>query len=152
MSIRSHGSGRLYDAADDPGEMAPDALRRAYEAQLRAVVDSVGAGTAAAESGVGTGRIEALEAGPVPDLPVEDAAAILALDDDRPDAESVVLELRDHLLMAMTTGVVDVDTLAANVDLDLSGQEVQQALEGRTAMTLDQLAAIHAFLAARNEG
>jgi len=141
----------LYDAADDPGELAPDALRRAYEAQLRAVVESVGAGAAAA-SGVDAGRIEALDDGPVPDLPVEDAAAILALDDDRPDAESIVLELRDHLLMAMTTGVVDVDTLAANVDLDLSGQEVQQALEGRTAMTLDQLAAIHAFLAARNGG
>jgi hypothetical protein len=53
--------------------------------------------------------------------------------------------------MAMTTGVVDVDTLAANVDLDLSGQEVQQALEGRAEMTLEQLAAIHQFLAARND-
>ena len=142
----------LYDAADDPGAMTPDALRRAYETQLRTVVESVGAGTAAAESGVDAGRIETLEDGPAPELPVQDAAAILALDDSRPDAESIVLELRDHLLMAMTTGVVDVDTLAANVDLDLSGQEVQQALEGRTAMTLEQLAAIHGFLAARNDG
>ena len=141
----------LYDAADAPEEMTPDALRRAYEAQLRTVVEPLDAGTAAVESGVDADRIGALEDGPVPDLSVEDAAAILALDDDRPDAESIVLELRDHLLMAMTTGVVDVDTLAANVDLDLSGQEVQQALEGRTAMTLGQLAAIHAFLAARND-
>jgi hypothetical protein len=142
----------LYDAADDPGAMTPDALRRAYETQLRTVIAAVGAGTAAAESGIDAERIEALEDGPVPGLPVQDAAAILALDGDRPDAESIVLELRDHLLMAMTTGVVDVDTLAANVDLDLSGQEVQQALEGRTAMTLEQLAAIHGFLAARNDG
>jgi hypothetical protein len=142
----------LYDAADDPGAMTPDALRRAYETQLRSVVDAVGTATAAAESGVDAESIEALEDGPIPELSVRDAAAILALDDERPDADSIVLELRDHLLMAMTTGVVDVDTLAANVDLDLSGQEVQQALEGRTAMTLEQLAAIHGFLAARNDG
>lgn len=142
----------LYDAVDDPGERSPEAVREAYEAQLRGVVDAVGSETAAAESGVAPDRIGAIEDGSVPDLRVEDAAAILAVDDGRPDAESIVLELRDHLLMAMTTGVVDVDTLAANVDLDLSGQEVQQALEGRTEMTLEQLAAIHHFLAARNDG
>jgi hypothetical protein len=140
----------LYDAADDPGELSPEALREAYESQLRSVVDAVGAETAAAESGVDPDRIRAIEDGAVPDLRVEDAAAILAVDDGRPDAKSIVLELRDHLLMAMTTGVVDVDTLAANIDLDLSGQEVQQALEGRTEMTLEQLAALHRFLAARN--
>ena len=141
----------LYDAADDPGDVSPDELREAYETQLRNAITAVDAETAAAESGVDADRIRALEGGTVPDLGVEDAAALLALDDDRPDAESVVLELRDHLLMAMTTGVVDVDTLAANVDLDLSGQEVQQALEGRAEMTLEQLAAIHQFLAARND-
>ena len=141
----------LYDAVDDPGERSPEAVREAYEAQLRGVVDAVGAATAAAESGVDPDRIGAIEDGAVPDLRVEDAAAILAVDGDRPDAESIVLELRDHLLMAMTTGVVDVDTLAASVDLDLSGQEVQQALEGRAEMTLAQLAAIHQFLAARND-
>ena len=142
----------LYDAADDPGDVSPDELREAYETQLRNAITAVDAETAAAESGVDADRIRALEAGAVPGLSVEDAAALLALDDGRPDAESIVLELRDHLLMAMTTGVVDVDTLAANVDLDLSGQEVQQALEGRTEMTLAQLAAIHQFLAARNDG
>jgi len=141
----------LYDAADDPGGLTPEALRGAYETQLRGVIDTIGAETTAAESGVALDRIRAVRDGAVPDLSVEDAAAVLALDDDRPDAESIVLELRDHLLMAMTTGVVDVDTLAANVDLDLSGQEVQQALEGRTGMTLEQLAAIHQFLAARND-
>ena len=141
----------LYDAAEDPGDLSPDALREAYETQLRSATSAVDTETAAAESGVDADRIRAVEAGAVPGLSVEDAAALLALDDGRPDAESIVLELRDHLLMAMTTGVVDVDTLAANVDLDLSGQEVQQALEGRAEMTLAQLAAIHQFLAARND-
>ncbi|RLM94449.1 hypothetical protein D3D02_00220 [Halobellus sp. Atlit-38R] len=141
----------LYDAAEEPATLTPEALREAYEAQLRAVVTDVGVETAAADSGVDADTVEALADGTVPDLSVADAAAILALDEARPDAEAIVLELRDHLLMAMTTGVVDVDTIAANVDLGLSGQEVQQALEGRTTMTLEQLAAIQQFLAERNE-
>jgi hypothetical protein len=48
--------------------------------------------------------------------------------------------------MGMTTGVLDVDTIAAEIDVDLTGQEVQQALEGRTEMTLTELAAIHRFI------
>jgi hypothetical protein len=75
----------------------------------------------------------------------------LALSDDYPDSEAIVLELRDHLLLGMTTGVLDVDTVASNVELGLSGQEIQQALEGRNAMTLEQLAAIHRFIAERND-
>ncbi|RLM59614.1 hypothetical protein DVK02_02425 [Halobellus sp. Atlit-31R] len=141
----------LYDAATDPAALTPEALREAYEAQLRAVVTDTRAETAAEAASIDVDTAEALAAGPVPDLSVEDAAAVLALDEDRPDAEAIVLELRDHLLMAMTTGVVDVDTIAANVDLGLSGQEVQQALEGRTTMTLEQLAAIQQYLAARND-
>ena len=141
----------LYDAAEEPATLTPEALREAYEAQLRAVVTDVGVETVAAESGVDAETVEALAAGPTPELSVADAAAILALDEGRPDAEAIVLELRDHLLMAMTTGVVDVDTIAANVDLGLTGQEIQQALEGRTTMTLEQLAAIQQFLAERNE-
>jgi len=32
--------------------------------------------------------------------------------------------------MGMATAVLDVDTIAAAIDADLTGQEVQQALEG----------------------
>ncbi|MFB6089444.1 MAG: DUF5791 family protein [Halobellus sp.] len=141
----------LYDAVSDPAAHSTSALREAYEDQLRAVVDDVGAEAAAAESGVDPDVVESVVAGDGHDVRVEDAAALLALDEDRPDAETIVLELQDHLLMAMTTGVVDVDTVASNVDLDLSGQEVQQAIEGRTPMTLAQLAAIQRYLAERND-
>ncbi|QCC48351.1 DUF5791 family protein [Halobellus limi] len=141
----------LYDAADDPAGLTPTELREAYEAQLRAVVTDRGVEEVADDTGVDADVLEALVEGAVPQLRVADAASILALDGSRPDAESIVLELRDHLLMAMTTGVVDVDTIASNVDLDLSGQEIQQALEGRTAMTLGQLAAIQRYLAERND-
>jgi hypothetical protein len=150
----------LYDAADEPAALTPEALREAYEKQLRAALDGVDVETAAAESGVGADAIASIVEDGTDDetaasvaagLTVTDAAAILALDDDHPDAETIVLELRDHLLLAMTTGVVDVDAIASNVDLDLSGQEIQQVIEGRTSMTLDQLAAIQHYLAERND-
>ena len=51
---------------------------------------------------------------------------------------------------ASTDFLQAVDTIASNVDLDLSGQEIQQALEGRVPMTLAQLAAVHRFIDSRN--
>jgi len=140
----------LYDAADEPETLSPEQLRDAYERELRAVVDARGVETVAAETDVGAETIEALLDDGSPTLTLSEAAAILAVDDDAPDAGTIVQEVRDRLLMGMTTGVVDVDTIASNVDLDLSGQEVQQAIEGRIPMTLDELAAIHGYIAGRN--
>jgi hypothetical protein len=140
----------LHDAADDPGSLSPTALREAYEAELRAAVGERDAATVAAETDVDVADISRLLAGDgVPDLPVDDAAAVLAVDEDGPDAETVIALLRDHMMVAMATAVLDVDTVAATIDHDLTGQEVQQALEGRTTMTLAQLAAIQQFVAER---
>jgi hypothetical protein len=140
----------LYDAADEPETLSPRQLRDAYERELRAVIDVHGVETVAAEADVETETIDALLDGGSVTLTLSEAAAILAVDDDAPDADAIVQEIRDRLLMGMTTGVVDVDTIASNVDLDLSGQEVQQAIEGRIPMTLDELAAIHGYIAGRN--
>jgi hypothetical protein len=140
----------LYDAADEPETLSPEELRDAYERELRAVVDARGVETVAAEAGVEAETIAALLDGGSPTLTLSEAAAILAADEDAPDADAIVQEIRDRLLMGMTTGVVDVDTIASNVDLDLSGQEVQQAIEGRIPMTLAELAAIHGYIAGRN--
>ncbi|SFR37753.1 DUF5791 family protein [Halogeometricum limi] len=141
----------LYDAADDPATLSTTELRTAYETQIRTVVDEVGVQTAAADAGVDEAVVSTVADGDAPEMNVEDAAALLALSDDYPDREAIVLELRDHLLMGMTTGVLDVDTIASNVELDLSGQEIQQVLEGRSPMTLAQLAAIHRYIAERND-
>ena len=139
----------LHDAAEDVSDPTPSALRTAYEAALRSTVEAVGPGTVDAETDVEADRIEALAAGDSPGFTVEEAAAVLAADPEEPDAEAIVFELRDHLLMGMTTGVLDVDTIAATVEIDLTGQEIQQAIEGRTPMTLDQLAAIQSVIDGR---
>lgn len=140
----------LHDAADDPGSLSPTALREAYEAELRAAVDGADVETVAAGTGVDPATLSLLAAGEgVPDLSVDDAAAVLATREDTPDAETIIALLRDHMMVSMATAVVGVDAVAANIDHDLTGQEVQQALEGRTTMTLAQLASIQQFVAER---
>ncbi|MFB6155507.1 MAG: DUF5791 family protein [Haloferacaceae archaeon] len=139
----------LYDAVEDPGSHSADELLAAYATELRGVVDRLGVERTAAESGVDEATLRDLEDGDVPDLTLAAAAAILAADDETRRSDDVAAEVRDHLLLGMTTAVLDVDTIAANVDVDFDGKEVQQALEGRMPVTLSQLAALQAFVDGR---
>ncbi len=142
----------FHDAVEEPASLSPAELRAAYEAELRVAIEKNGLEAVAAAAGVDEATLAAVSDGDeAVELTLADAAAVVATRDDVRDAETVVLEVRDHLLMGMATGVLDVDTVAANVDLDLSGQEIQQAIEGRTPLTLAQLAAIHRFVASRND-
>ncbi len=140
----------LHDAADDPGSLSPTALREAYEAELRGAIEDADVEAVAAETGVDEATLSRLAGGEgVPELSVDDAAAVLATREDVRDAETVLALLQDHMMMSMAAAVVGVDAVAANIDHDLTGQEVQQALEGRTVMTLAQLASIQQFVAER---
>ncbi|MFB6080886.1 MAG: DUF5791 family protein [Haloferacaceae archaeon] len=141
----------LHDAVEDPAALTPAELREAYEAELRAAVDDAGVEATAAAAGVEAETLRTLADGPVPDLTLDRAAAILATREDVADAEAVAAEVRDHLLMGMVTGVVDVDTVASNVDCDLSGTEVRQALEGEMPLSLAHLAEIHRYVTGRND-
>ncbi|SEO42046.1 hypothetical protein SAMN04487948_102342 [Halogranum amylolyticum] len=141
----------LYDAADEPETLSTDELLTTYATELQAVVDDVGADTVVAETDLDRETVDAVVAGDVADLTLEEAAAVLAVSPNYPDQRGIVLEVRDHLLMGMTTAVLDVDTIAANIDVDLTGQEVQQAIEGRTPMTLTEFAAIHRLIAERKD-
>ena len=140
----------LYDAVDEPELASPESLLTAYYTQLRTVIDTVGVSVVANESGVSAETIDAISAGETPRVTTEDAAAILAVSDTHPETEAIVYELRDHLLMGMTTGILSVDAIAAKIEVDLTGQEVQQALEGRTEMTLEALAAIQHVIETAN--
>lgn len=141
----------LYDAADDPENLTPDELLATYATELRTVVDGLGVDTVVAETDLDPETVEAIAEGDVADLSLEEAAAVLALSETYPDQRGIVLEVRDHILMGMTTAVLDVDTIAANIDVDLTGQEVQQAIEGRSRLSLGEFAAIHGLIAERND-
>jgi hypothetical protein len=140
----------LHDAVDDPETKSPQQLRDAYDEELRAVVDARGIETVASAAGLSTETVAAVASAESPRMTLSEAAAVLATETEGRDADTIVREVRDYLLMGMTTGVLDVDTIASNVDLDLSGQEIQQAIEGRTRLMLDELAAIHSYVAGRN--
>ncbi len=130
----------LTDRTVDTEDLTPETLRERYERELAGIVEGSGVAEAAGRTGIGRERLEELVAGESPDLTTEEAAAILALSEGEPTAEIVEAEMQDRLLMGMTTAVLDVDTLAANLEIDLDGKEVQQKVEGRAPTSLGEYA------------
>lgn len=139
----------LYDAVDDAGNRSPSAIHGAYVAELAGVVEDLGVDAVEGGTGLDRRTVERLADGEAVDLTLEEAAEVLALADGAPETDDIAWEVRDHLLMGMTTGILDVDTVASELDTDLDGTEVQQVLEGRRQMTLSQLAALHGFIASK---
>jgi hypothetical protein len=142
----------IYDDIEESDATSPEALREEYVADLAAIVEARGVESVADETGVDPAVIEALadeETGVADELTLEDAAAVSALADDAPPADAIVAEIRDTLLMGMTTAVLDVDTIAAEIDADMDGKQVHQKVEGRSPMTLAEYATLHHFIASR---
>jgi len=128
------------------GEQTPAELRAAYDDRLAETIERVGVETVVAESGVDEAVVEALAAGDSPDLTLEAAAAILATDEGLPDAEAVEAEARDILLMGMSVAVLDVEAIAAGINDEMEPKEIQQKVEGRYPMQLDEYATLHQFI------
>lgn len=140
----------LADEIADPEDVTAAELRAEYEKVLARVVEREGVDAAAESSGVERERLDALVAGESPELTVEEAAALLALSEEWPDADGIVLEARDNLMLQMSSAVMDVDSLAAGVEGDLDAKEIQQKIEGRQPMTLAEYARIHRHVASEN--
>jgi hypothetical protein len=138
------------DDIADPEGTTDEAVRRDYEATLAGVVEAEGVDAVAADSGVDPEALDALAAGDSPELTVEDAAGILGASDDYPAADDLLLEVRDHLMLQMSSAVMDVEALASGLDDDYDSTELQQKLEGRQPMTLAEYARVHRHLAAEN--
>ncbi len=145
-------SATLHGVVDSPGERTEAELVAAHAGQLAAVVEAVGADDAVEASGLSPGTVAAVaagDAGAVGDLDIEEAAALLALVDGAPPAGAIAAEAREDLLLGMTTGVLSVDVVAAEVDVELDPREVQGMVEGRHPMTVEQYAALQRFVASR---
>jgi hypothetical protein len=133
----------LRDEFEAPGDRDPDDLRAAYEEVLADTIDSVGLDTVAGETDLDVEKLEALAAGDSPDVTLEEAAAILAADPDRPDADFLVADARDILLMGMSTAVLDVETIQSGIGGQMEAKEIQQKVEGRYPMTIGEYAILH---------
>lgn len=139
----------LGTAVDPTDANTPEELQAAYERVLSETIEEVGLETVADRTGVARERLAALAGGRSAEISLEDAAAILATESARPDGETITAEARDALLMGMTTAVLDVEALAAELDGDLGPTELQQKIEGRHPMTLAEFAEIRHRLANR---
>jgi transcriptional regulator with XRE-family HTH domain len=137
------------EVADAESIVGADLLER-YEVHLAELVADIGTEAVAERTGLSEGTVTAIEAGDGDAYTVEDAAAVLALSEDYPDAEGVMLELRDHLMLQMSSAVLDVDALASGLNNGLTAREIQQKIEGRQDMTVAEYAEIHRFIAAEN--
>ncbi|MFC7214857.1 DUF5791 family protein [Saliphagus sp. GCM10025334] len=123
------------------------ALRTEYADDLRSALEHAGLDQSEAKTDVDRSKLEALRDGEAPNLTLEEAAQIQSLEDGEPDPETIVELAGEHLLLGMTTAVVDVDTLAADVDGDLGPTEIQQKIERRAPMTFEEYVAIqHAIV------
>ncbi len=134
--------GRFADA----GDISPAELRSAYEDVLAETVTSAGVSTVADRSGVDEETLQALVDGDSPELTLEAAAAVVAVDDQYPDADAVEADARDILLMGMSIAVLDVEAIAAGLNDELEPKEIQQKVEGRYPITLAEYALIHNYI------
>lgn len=131
---------------EDADELSPEELRAAYDDRLVAVIETVGKEAVTKEVEVDEAVLSALVAGESPEVTLETAAEILALDDELPDADSIAAEARDILLMGMSIAVLDVEAIASGLDDEMEPKEIQQKTEGRFPMTLDEYALVHNYI------
>lgn len=124
----------------------PDDLLETYGDVLAETVERLGRDAVGSSSDCSAEAVDSAAAGAVADLSLETAASILGADPDRPDAETLAADARDILLLGMTTAVVDVDVLASELNGDLDAKELQQKIEGRHPMTLEEYATVHYHL------
>lgn len=117
---------------------SPESLREEYDRDLTAVVEAHGIDYVADETDVDRARLEALIDENTPGLTLEEAAQILALADGEPDPETIETMACEHLLLGMTTAVLDVDALESKLPIDLDAKEVQQKIERRAPMSFDE--------------
>ncbi|MGM0397358.1 MAG: DUF5791 family protein [Halobacteriota archaeon] len=141
----------LLDPIDAPEETTAEDLHLAYLEELAAVVSDVGVDEAADRTEIPADVLTALVSGEHPDLVLDDAAAILALTDEWPDADVVMLEIRDSIMLGMSSAVLDVDALERELDDGLDAKTIQQMIEGRRPMPLAEYAAIALTIEREND-
>lgn len=137
----------LAEPIADPEATTPTELLERYESALADVVDSRGTDAVAEATDLDAETVDAVAAGDAGDLDLRDAATILALRDGSPDADALLTEVRDHLLLSMSSAVLTVDHVAADVEGDMDPKEIQGKVEGRHPMTLAEYARIHHYVA-----
>lgn len=136
----------FHELVADPGELTSTELYERYVAELLAVIDEHGIEAVADASGIDRPTLRELSEGKAPELSLEQAAAILALDEEAPDGETIAMIARDELLMGMTTAVLDVEAVESGLNGELEAREIQSKIEGRYPMTVREFAQLYRYI------
>lgn len=139
----------LRGLAESPGDISPQELQAAYERRLAETVERVGLERAVEETGLDPETLGEIEERAGSTLTLAESASILALEEGLPDADAIEAEARDILLMGMSTAVLDVEALSAGIEDRLEPKELQQKVEGRYPMTLEEYALVHQYIESR---
>ncbi|WP_254528145.1 DUF5791 family protein [Natrinema gelatinilyticum] len=126
---------------------SPADLRAEYEDELAAIVDRRGPEAVTAETDLERDALEALARGDSPDLTLEEAAEIQALEEGEPGPETVVTIALEHLLLGMSTAVLDVDAVESKLEIDMDAKEIQQKIEQRAPMSFEEFVHVQYVIA-----
>ncbi|MFA9503693.1 DUF5791 family protein [Natrinema sp. H-ect1] len=126
---------------------SPAELRAEYADDLAAIVTERGPAEAAAETDLERERLEAVAAGELPELTLEEAARIQSLAEGAPDPETTKTMALEHLLLGMSTAVLDVDAVESELEIDLDAKEIQQKIESRAPMSFDEFVHVQYVIA-----
>ena len=126
---------------------SPATLRAEYEDDLRAVINQHGPETVADRTDVDRASVDALLEDDSPALTLPEAAQIQALEDGEPGPDEMVEIACDHLLLGMSTAVLDVDSLESELEIEMDAKEIQQKIERRAPMSFDEYVHIQYVIA-----
>ena len=126
---------------------SPADLRAEYEDDLRAVIDQHGVDAVAEQTDLDRETADALLESESPDLTLPEVAQIQSLEAGEPEPDEMVTIACDHLLLGMSTAVLDVDSIESELEIELDAKEVQQKLERRAPMSLEEFVHIQYVIA-----
>lgn len=116
----------------------PADLRAEYAADLASIVDRHGVDELADGTDLDRDTLANLGHETVGTLSLKDAAEIQARAESAPDADTIVTMACEHLLLGMSTAVLDVDAVESELVLELDAKEIQQKLERRAPMSFEE--------------
>jgi len=142
----------FHDQRHDVDGLTVADLRAEYAQDLAAVVDERGVDAVVDATDLDRDVVARIADADLPDdLTLTAAASVLSLREGVADPETVVEIACDHLLLGMTTGVMDVDAVASDLDIDLDAKAVQQKIERRAPMTFDEYVHVQHVIASRQQ-
>lgn len=137
----------LADEIESPGDLTPDELLSRYEEAFARAVEAAGEARVREAADLSAAELDDAVAGDAGALPLSAVASVLALEDGEPDAETLVAEARNRIMLELSAAALNVDRVAIAVDTDLDPKEIQAKIEGRLPMTLREYATLRHFIA-----